>query len=389
MRRRRWFQKPVGCFGKHQTSIDIIPIFRYIKGLGMYEYIMIYPTIWKKPWFCRKQMLWCSEDRRWSQFGSWRRPRRCKRSLCDSWLEIRIESLGREDPRLKEVALLNADGFRGKRCCLCIGDSQAELECSLRSAAKWVPDAKLEGFAVAMAGDQTVGFAQLGFHDTPGDVMLPVCFRNIPAPDTCHLERIVVSHSMRGKGLGTKLLNWVDEKARQRGCKHVMLEVVSNNPAKKLYEKHGYVSRTGACQKVYMCPLFFCATSHLYYDEMYKTLWAKLGMGPNYIDTQTAMLSSHCYLWSISIHAFFGLQCQFFIGLTANYSNFSSQNHVVNDWTHPQNPQTPKPGSLLQREAGQSTRRPWLANALSHQHGDITTVYWRWCDIYIYHYDWR
>lgn len=177
--------------------------------------------------------------------------------LVDSWPEIRIESLGREDPRLKELALLNADGFRDKRCCLCIGDSQAELECSLRSAAKWVPDAKLEGFGVAMTGDQTVGFAQLGFHDTPGDVMLPVCFRNIPAPDTCHLERIVVSHTMRGKGLGTKLLNWVDEKARQRGCKHVMLEVVSNNPAKKLYEKHGYVSRTGTCQKVYMCPLFF------------------------------------------------------------------------------------------------------------------------------------
>ena len=192
--------------------------------------------------------------------------------LVDSWPEIRIESLGREDPRLKELALLNADGFRDKRCCLCIGDSQAELECSLRSAAKWVPDAKLEGFGVAMTGDQSVGFAQLGFHDTPGDVMLPVCFRNIPAPDTCHLERIVVSHTMRGKGLGTKLLNWVDEKARQRGCKHVMLEVVSNNPAKKLYEKHGYVSRTGTCQKVYMCPLFFCATSHLYYDEMYKTL---------------------------------------------------------------------------------------------------------------------
>eukprot|EP00438_Fugacium_kawagutii_P022547 Skav206057 [mRNA] locus=scaffold587:359133:361250:+ [translate_table: standard] len=186
---------------------------------------------------------------------------------------IRIETLQRGNAqRVKEVALLHYDGFGAKRCCLCFGESQSELQSTLSSAVTWVPDAKLEAYAVALCDEQVVGFAQLGFHDTPGDVLMPICCRSTPDVHTCHLERIVVSQTMRGKGVGTQLLKWVDDKARQRGCQRVKLEVVSNNPAKGLYEKHGYVSHTGKCFKCGICPVAFCLMGHLYFDAMYKPL---------------------------------------------------------------------------------------------------------------------
>ena len=188
--------------------------------------------------------------------------------------EIQLVTLQRDDSqKVYEVAVLHYDGFGGKRCCLCFGDTTSELESSLKSAVKWVPDSKLESYGLAIASDKVVGFAQLGFHDTPGDVMMPWCFRTRPNSDTCHLERIVVSSQMRGKGVGTQLLDWVDAKAREKNCKKVKLEVVSNNPAKKLYERQGYVSHTGSCQKVCLCPMTCCLMGHLYFDAMYKTLW--------------------------------------------------------------------------------------------------------------------
>ena len=187
--------------------------------------------------------------------------------------EIHLTTLQRDDSqKIYEVALLHYDGFGGKRCCLCCGDTTSELESNLKSAVKWVPDSKLESYGLAIASDKVVGFAQLGFHDTPGDVMMPICFRSSPKSDTCHLERIVVSNQMRGKGVGTQLLNWVDAKAREKNCKKVKLEVVSNNPAKKLYERQGYVSHTDNCQKVCMCPMTCFLMGHLYFDAMYKTL---------------------------------------------------------------------------------------------------------------------
>ncbi|CAJ1341191.1 unnamed protein product [Effrenium voratum] len=187
--------------------------------------------------------------------------------------QVEIECLKRDNPTVvQQLASLHHDGFGSKRCCLCFGDSQGEIASSLRSGVATVPDSKLSAYGVAMLDGEAVGFAQLGFHDTPGDFLMPSIFQSTPRVGTCHLERIVVSSKMRGKGIGQKLLHWVDSKARDRGCSKVMLEVVSGNPAKGLYERHGYVSHTPVYQKVCMCPCIFCLMGYIYVDVMNKPL---------------------------------------------------------------------------------------------------------------------
>ena len=188
---------------------------------------------------------------------------------------IQIESLQRDaSPEfLKQLGELHFDGFGAKRCCLCFGHGKAEMVTDLKSALAKAPDSKLDAYGVALFEGNVVGFAQLGFPDTVGDIMDPSILQVKASAGYCHLERIVVSSTMRGKGLGTKLLDWVDAKARDKGSKTVNLEVVNGNPAKKLYERQGYVSNTNTCQKISMCPCIFCILGHLYVDFMYKSLW--------------------------------------------------------------------------------------------------------------------
>ena len=197
-----------------------------------------------------------------------------KQQVLDTASEIQIQCLQRDSPPelVRQVASLHYDGFGSKRCCVCFGSTQLGMASKLSSAVARVPDSKLEAYAVAVLDGDAVGFAQLGFHDTPGDIMDPYVFQTKPSAGTCHLERIVVSYKVRGKGLGTTLLAWVDSKARERECKTVKLEVVSNNPAKMLYERQGYVSQTSAAAKICMCPCVFCILGHLYVDFMYKSL---------------------------------------------------------------------------------------------------------------------
>lgn len=57
------------------------------------------------------------------------------------------------------------------------------------------------------------------------------------------IDSIVVCPSMRGKGVGTRLLQAVFELARAEGFGLVGLEVVDTNPgAHRLYERMGFVS---------------------------------------------------------------------------------------------------------------------------------------------------
>lgn len=55
-----------------------------------------------------------------------------------------------------------------------------------------------------------------------------------------YLEDLVVSETMRGKGLGEKLLNTTIEKARQTACTGLMWQVLDwNEPAINFYKKFG------------------------------------------------------------------------------------------------------------------------------------------------------
>lgn len=60
-------------------------------------------------------------------------------------------------------------------------------------------------------------------------------------PGDLRIAAIAVDEKARGKGLGSRLLETVFDKARRQGFKAVRLEVVDTNPrAKKLYENLGF-----------------------------------------------------------------------------------------------------------------------------------------------------
>ncbi len=59
-----------------------------------------------------------------------------------------------------------------------------------------------------------------------------------------YIDILAVSPAMRGKGVGTRLLEAVFQTAREKGFKSVSLEVVDTNPgARRLYERMGFVAR--------------------------------------------------------------------------------------------------------------------------------------------------
>ena len=59
-----------------------------------------------------------------------------------------------------------------------------------------------------------------------------------------YIDILAVSPAMRGKGIGTLLLDAVFQTARDKGFRSVSLEVVDTNPdARRLYERVGFVAR--------------------------------------------------------------------------------------------------------------------------------------------------
>lgn len=63
---------------------------------------------------------------------------------------------------------------------------------------------------------------------------------------TFHARKLINIHDLavlpgaRGKGVGKALINKVKEIARNAGCCKVTLEVLENNPARRLYEREGF-----------------------------------------------------------------------------------------------------------------------------------------------------
>ena len=61
--------------------------------------------------------------------------------------------------------------------------------------------------------------------------------------DEAEIMKIAVRKSERGKGVGNALLLAIIEDAAMMGAKTILLEVREGNaPARKLYEKHGFIS---------------------------------------------------------------------------------------------------------------------------------------------------
>eukprot|EP00617_Octactis_speculum_P019314 CAMPEP_0185768162 /NCGR_PEP_ID=MMETSP1174-20130828/47984_1 /TAXON_ID=35687 /ORGANISM="Dictyocha speculum, Strain CCMP1381" /LENGTH=139 /DNA_ID=CAMNT_0028452735 /DNA_START=54 /DNA_END=470 /DNA_ORIENTATION=+ len=135
----------------------------------------------------------------------------------DRGSDVTVRTLTRGDTELdstllQQIAALHKDAFSdGKPTCCCLTQSMKEIHTTFQKGLSESPDSKLEAFACAVdASGNLLGYAMLGFHDTPGDVTMRdfKWLQQIPHQGTCHLEQIAVSAKARGKGVGKKLLIW-------------------------------------------------------------------------------------------------------------------------------------------------------------------------------------
>ncbi|MCZ7528527.1 MAG: GNAT family N-acetyltransferase [Acidimicrobiia bacterium] len=61
-----------------------------------------------------------------------------------------------------------------------------------------------------------------------------------PPPGGLHVVELQVHPGRRGQGIGGQLLAEAERSARARGVAHLSLTTASTNPARRLYERHGY-----------------------------------------------------------------------------------------------------------------------------------------------------
>lgn len=161
----------------------------------------------------------------------------------DSSLRIIIETLtSKHFERAREI---ENDFVAGKGCCF--------GTCTYA----WCPTAKDEfesfyskdadrcstyGLAIREADDQSsvvVGSVTLRQGGQKTKLEEDVVYK--PKADEMYVEHIVVTKDVRGMGVGTKLLEWSEQKARERGANRLSLGVVKGNPAKRLYDRFGFV----------------------------------------------------------------------------------------------------------------------------------------------------
>jgi len=63
-------------------------------------------------------------------------------------------------------------------------------------------------------------------------------------PNCHYISTIQISKQMRGKGVGTYMLNTIENKIRKQSkIKLIELRVFKDNPAKNLYKKLGYIKK--------------------------------------------------------------------------------------------------------------------------------------------------
>jgi GNAT superfamily N-acetyltransferase len=74
---------------------------------------------------------------------------------------------------------------------------------------------------------------------------------SMPMPDDAFcLANLRVDEAHRGRGIGTALMHWGGEEARELGYRRIALQTMMGSPAIRLYERLGYRitrSRTHPC----------------------------------------------------------------------------------------------------------------------------------------------
>jgi len=184
----------------------------------------------------------------------------------DEETNIRLETLKEE--YLPQIASIFREAFSNKRCCGCFPITESSGEMKKRYSK--YPREKWELGVVALQGDTVFGFCQLTHKDLP----LYPGGTHIVKPGEMYIETIAVIPGAQGRGIGTKLLQWSEDKARNTERMSTLeLEVFKGNQAISLYKRFGFeiVTRDDkdcfaeCCEALVVCCIFgrpygWCAT---------------------------------------------------------------------------------------------------------------------------------
>jgi len=153
---------------------------------------------------------------------------------------IRIEAIS-EEHFAATLGVMNQfirNGARKRLCCILplglFPTTMVEFRLMYST-----PDAmSATAIAIRESDGKMVGFVQMTDRTMTRD---PVggCLHSL-SENECYIEMMSVLPEARGGGVGTRLLQFCEARARERGARKLILGVVAGNPAKRLYERFGF-----------------------------------------------------------------------------------------------------------------------------------------------------
>lgn len=97
---------------------------------------------------------------------------------------------------------------------------------------------KTYGVAILVEEDLVVGICKARCGGQPAN--FDENLLHTPELDEVYVDTMAVTKEARGKGVGTKLLQWAEDLGRSRKATKMTLGVVNGNPAQRLYVRAGY-----------------------------------------------------------------------------------------------------------------------------------------------------
>ncbi|GMI50278.1 hypothetical protein ScalyP_jg2000 [Parmales sp. scaly parma] len=150
-------------------------------------------------------------------------------------MSVRIEPCSLE--KLSDIHFVSQDFLSSKSFCCLFPMKYLEPISQTRKNYTRTPDKlTVGGIAYETSTNAPLGVIQCACHGHYSEL-------HTVKPGECYVDWLAVLPAARGKGVGTKLLQWAEERARERKCDRMTLGVINGNPAKRLYERFGFVTR--------------------------------------------------------------------------------------------------------------------------------------------------